>query len=112
MRPRLTPERLAQTLTLAGVIAAVWFYLVARSDFGVALAVATLVGSGVVQYGSGKPFIIPLFALVLGLLLVVEAINGKLAATLIGAGLGTGLPYLVYRLRRHHEGGSSSSGNP
>lgn len=112
MRPSLAPERLAQALTLAGVIAAAWFYFVAHSDFGLALAVAALVGSGAVQYGSGKPFVLPLFAIVLGLLLVVEAINGKILGALIGAVLGTGLPYLAYRLRRNDEGSPSSSGNP
>jgi hypothetical protein len=112
MRSRLAPERVAQAITLAGVIAATWFYFVAHSDFGAALAVAALVGSGVVQYGSGKPFPIPLFAIVLSLLLLVETINGKIVAVLLGAALGAGLPYLAYRLWRSDEGGTSSPGNP
>ena len=49
MRPNLAPERIAQAITLAGILAAAWFYFVARSDFGVALAVSALVGSGIVQ---------------------------------------------------------------
>ncbi|MER3484102.1 MAG: hypothetical protein C4332_14055, partial [Meiothermus sp.] len=65
-----------------------------------------------VQYGVGKPFVIPLFAVVLGLLLLVELINGKFMAALIGAVLGTGLPYLAYRLRRRDEDSTSSPGNP
>lgn len=112
MPPSLAPERVAQAVTLAGILAAALFYLVARSDFGVALAVSALVGSGAVQYGSGKPFVVPLFAIVLALLLAVEGINGKLGAALIGAALGTGLPRLAYVLRRRDEDGTSSPGNP
>lgn len=111
MRPNLTPPRVAHTLTLAGIIGAAWFYLVQHNEFGIALAVTTLVGSGVVQYGSGKPFVVPLLLILLILLVGVQLVDGKLAAALIGAGLGTGLPYLAYR-RSKHESSASPPGNP
>lgn len=91
-------HRISQTLTLAGITGVVVFGLLAQNAFGTVLSVATTVASGVVQYGRDKPFIVPLFAILAGLLLLVEAWSGQAAAVILGLVLGLGLPFLAYRL--------------
>ncbi|MDT7920773.1 MAG: hypothetical protein RQ868_09315 [Meiothermus sp.] len=101
----LAPDWLARTLIYAGIAGFIWFFFVQPSPFGATLSVATLVGAGLVQYGSGKPFVIPLYVAVLAALVLAQAVGGLLGvggqlwAALLGSALGLGLPYLAYRLR-------------
>lgn len=99
----LAPDRLARTLIYAGIAGFIWFFFIEPNPFGSTLSVTTLVGAGLVQYGSGKPFVIPLYiyvlAALLGLQLVgwVLGVDTQLGAALLGSALGLGLPYLAYR---------------
>lgn len=103
-RRSLAPDRLARTLIYAGIAGFIWFFFIQPSPFGSTLSVATLLGAGLVQYGSGKPFVIPLYIYVLAALLLVQlaglvlGVGGQLGAALMGSALGLGLPYLAYRL--------------
>lgn len=62
-------------------------------------------GAGLVQYGSGKPFVIPLYVYVLAALILVQlaglalGVDSQPGAALLGSALGLGLPYLAYRLQ-------------
>lgn len=62
-------------------------------------------GAGLVQYGSGKPFVIPLYIYVLAALLLLQlaglalGTGSQLGAALLGSALGLGLPYLAYCLQ-------------
>lgn len=101
----LAPDRLARTLIYAGIAGFIWFFFLQPSPFGSTLSVTTLVGAGLVQYGSDKPFIIPLYIYVLAALVLLQlvglvlGVGGQLGAALLGSALGLGLPYLAYRLR-------------
>lgn len=101
----LAPEHLARTLIYAGIAGFIWFFFVQPSPFGATLSVTTLVGAGLVQYGSGKPFVIPLYVYVLVALVLVQlvglvlGVGGQVGAALLGSALGLGLPYLAYRLQ-------------
>ncbi|ADD27739.1 hypothetical protein [Meiothermus ruber] len=104
--PRLlAPDRLARTLIYAGIAGFIWFFFLQPSPFGTTLSVTTLVGAGLVQYGSGKPFVIPLYVYVLAALILVQlaglalGVGGQVGAALLGGALGLGLPYLAYRLQ-------------
>ncbi len=103
-RRSLAPDRLARTLIYASIAGFIWFFFIQPSPFGSTLSVTTLVGAGLVQYGSGKPFAIPLYIYVLAALVLVQlaglvlGVGGQLGAALLGSALGLGLPYLAYRL--------------
>ncbi len=105
MRGALAPDRLARTLIYAGIAGFIWFVFIQPSPFGSTLSVSALVGAGLVQYGPGKPFLIPLYAYVLAALLLLQGVGlvlgagGQLGAALLGSTLGLGLPYLSYRLQ-------------
>ncbi|WP_027882368.1 hypothetical protein [Meiothermus rufus] len=105
MRGALAPDRLARTLIYAGIAGFIWFVFIQPSPFGSTLSVSALVGAGLVQYGHGKPFLIPLYAYVLAALLLLQGAGlvlgagGQLGAALLGSTLGLGLPYLSYRLQ-------------
>ncbi|WP_299432804.1 hypothetical protein [uncultured Meiothermus sp.] len=101
----LAPDRLARTLIYAGIAGFIWFFFIQPSSFGSTLSVTALVGAGLVQYGSGKPFVIPLYIYVLAALVLAQlgglvlGVGGQFGAALLGSLLGLGLPYLAYRLR-------------
>jgi len=102
----LAPDRLARTLVYAGIAGFIWFFFLQPSPFGSTLAVTTLVGAGMVQYSSDRPFVVPLYIYLLAALLLLQGVGlvlgvgGQPGAALLGSALGLGLPYLAYRLRR------------
>ncbi|MCS7058419.1 MAG: hypothetical protein NZ849_11255 [Meiothermus sp.] len=106
MGTRLAPDRLARTLIYAGIAGFVWFFFVQPSPFGSTLCVNALVGAGTVQYTSPRPFVVPLYVLLLALLILSQFLleffspgGGHPGAALLGAAMGLGLPYLSYRIR-------------
>ncbi len=92
-------DRLARSLTILGVAGLVYFYFLAHSAFGTALALCLLVGSGSVQYTDGKPYLIPYLVGMLALVGLLQIFRGQLPAVLLGSLLGMGLPYMMFRLR-------------
>lgn len=95
----MNPDRLSRTLSYAGIIGFGVFFFT-HNAFGTTLAVTTLVSSAVVNYSTPKPFVIPLFAVIAALLLIVQLIGGQAGAALLGNLLGLGLPFLTYRAQR------------
>ncbi|RYM40645.1 MULTISPECIES: hypothetical protein [unclassified Meiothermus] len=70
------------------------------SNPGAVFSVALMVASGIVQYGGDRPFILPFYAWLAGILLALQAFWGEFLAALLGILLGLGLPYLYYRTLR------------
>lgn len=96
----MTAQRLAQALAFAGVAGLVYFWLLGPSSFGVVFSVAVMIASGIVQYSTEHPFVLPLYGWLAGILLVLQIFRGEFLAALLGTLLGLGLPYLYYRLNR------------
>jgi len=96
----VSAQRLAQALALAGVAGLVYFWLLAPSGFGVVFSVALMIASGIVQYSTDRPFILPLYAWLAGILLALQIFRGEFPAALLGTLLGLGLPYLYHRINR------------
>ena len=95
----MKPDNLSRTLSYAGIIGFALFFIL-QNPFGTTLAVTTLVSSTVLNYSRGKPFVIPFFAVIAALLLIVQLIGGQIGAALLGTALGLGLPFLAYRSQR------------
>ncbi|HEU4741376.1 MAG TPA: hypothetical protein VFS50_07255 [Meiothermus sp.] len=96
----MSAQRLAQVLAFAGVAGLVYFWLLSPNNFGVVCSVTLMIASGIVQYSSDKPFILPLYAWLAGILLALQIFRGEFLAALLGTLLGLGLPYLYYRIHQ------------
>ncbi|MDM7324975.1 MAG: hypothetical protein P3W93_008380 [Thermus sp.] len=95
----MNPNRLSQALALLGVAAYAYFLFLRPHQEGMALAVGLFVGTMGVAYGE-KPFPVPFFLALYGILLLLQAFFGHPLPFLLGGILGVGLPYLAYRLRK------------
>ena len=96
----MSPQRLAQTFTTAGLIGCVFFWFLQPSDFGRVLGMGLALGGSSLHYPNGeKPIAIPLFAGLAALILILRYTDGQWLSYLLGLGVGAGVPYLMYRLR-------------
>lgn len=95
----MSPQRLAQVFTTAGLIGCLWFWFLQPSDFGRVLGMGLALGGSSVIYHQGKPFVVPLLALLALLILALRYTDGQWLSYLLGLGVGAGLPYLMYRLK-------------
>jgi hypothetical protein len=96
----MSPARLAQTLTTAGLIGCLIFWFLLPSDFGRVLGMGLALGGSSIAYGQGqKPLVVPLFALLALLILALRYTDGQWGSYLLGLGSGAGVPYLMYRLK-------------
>ncbi|WP_243027743.1 hypothetical protein [Thermus albus] len=95
----MNPSRLSQSLALLGVAAYAYFLFLRPHQEGMALAVGLFVGTMGVAYGE-KPFPVPFFLGLYGVLFLLQLLFGHPLPFLLGGALGMGLPYLVYRLRK------------
>lgn len=92
-------NRLAQALSLLGVAAYAYFLWLRPDPEGIALALGLALGGASFAYGE-RPFPVPLFLGLFGLLLLLQALFGHPLPFLLGGALGAAPPYLAYRLRR------------
>ncbi|GAB5601620.1 hypothetical protein FJNA_01440 [Thermus sp. FJN-A] len=95
----MDPNRLARALTFLGAAVYVYFLFLRPNQEGMALAVGLLLGASALAYGE-KPFVVPLFAGLWGVLFLLQLLFGHPLPFLLGGLLGAGLPYLRYRLRK------------
>ncbi|ADH63250.1 conserved hypothetical protein [Allomeiothermus silvanus DSM 9946] len=96
----MNTHRLTQALAFAGVAGLVYFWLLSPNNSGVVGSVALMIASSIVQYSSDRPFILPLYAWLAGILLVLQILRGEFLAALLGTVLGLGLPYMHYRINQ------------
>jgi len=90
---------LAQRLSLLGVAGYAFFFLLRPSPEGLALSLGLALGSAGLAYRE-RPFPVPLFLGLFLLILALQLWRGEPLFFLLGGGLGLGLPYLAWRLRR------------
>ncbi|APD09980.1 MULTISPECIES: hypothetical protein [Thermus] len=95
----MSPHRLSQALALFGVTLYAYFLFLRPNQEGMALAVGLFVGTMGVAYGE-RPFPVPFFLGLYGVLFLLQLLFGHPLAFLLGGLLGVGLPYLLYRLRK------------
>lgn len=93
----MRPDALARSLTMVGTAGLVYFYFISHNDFGAALAVCVVLGSGSFQYTDNKPYPIPYVLILLGVIGILEFVRGEWLGVLFGTALGLGLPYGVFR---------------
>lgn len=97
----MSPQRLAQTFTTAGLIGCVLFWFLLPSDFGRVLGIGLAMGGSSFQYPKDqRPFVVPLFAGLAVLILALRFTDGQWLSCLLGLGVGAGVPYVVYKLQR------------
>ncbi|GLV47618.1 hypothetical protein TJA_07880 [Thermus sp. LT1-2-5] len=95
----MNPNRLSQSLALLGVALYAYFLFLRPNQEGMALAVGLFVGTMGVAYGE-KPFWVPFFLGLYGVLFLLQLFFGHPWPFLLGGLVGVGLPYLLYRLRK------------
>lgn len=95
----LPPTKVAQVLTIVGIVGLVYFFFIAKDDFGSTLAVCLMLGASAVQYPEKKPFVVPLFAGMIAVVILMQSVQGEIGAALLGSALGLALPFLAHRVQ-------------
>ena len=86
-------------LAIVSIIGLVYFFFIAKDAFGSTLAVCTLLGSAAVQYPDKKPFVVPLFAGMAAIVILMQSVQGEIGAALVGTGVGLVLPFIAHRIQ-------------
>ncbi|MER3425905.1 MAG: hypothetical protein C4300_08615 [Thermus sp.] len=95
----MDPNAVAQRLSLLGVAGYAFFFFLRPNPEGLALALGLALGGAALAYRE-RPFPVPFFLGLFLLLLAFQLWRGEPLAFLLGGGLGLGLPYLAWRLRK------------
>lgn len=90
------PQRWANLLAIAGVVALLYFGLLRPEPAGVSFGMGLGIGGMILQYAP-QPFMLPLYLVLGGLITLTQLLGGQVLAFLAGVGLGVALPYLLYR---------------
>lgn len=98
----MDPSALAQRLSLLGVAGYAFFLFLRPSLEGLALGLGLALGGAALAYPSEgqRPLRVPFFLGLFLLLFVLQLWRGEPLFFLLGGGLGLGLPYLAWRLRK------------
>lgn len=97
----MSPHRFAQALSLLGVAAFAVGYFLRPSPPLVGLGLGVMLGAAILQYPPGqRPFVLPLYAWVSGLLALTQLFVGHFLGYVGGLALGLALPYLLYLRQR------------
>ncbi|MDX2007014.1 MAG: hypothetical protein SFU83_17390 [Meiothermus sp.] len=95
----LPPAKVAQVLIVVSIVGLIYFFFIARDTFGSTLTVCTLLGAAAVQYPDKKPFVVPLFAGMIAVVILMQSVQGEIGAALLGTGVGLVLPFIAHRIQ-------------